>query len=119
MRYAEMDRQGVVFNAHYLLWCDEAMSAFCRERGLRELAELVRLVSCTLHWKSSATWGDTVDVDVTCARTGRTSFVLDFVIRVGARVCCEVTTTYVNTDESGRPEPLTDAARGALQPDER
>jgi acyl-CoA thioester hydrolase len=114
VRYAEVDGQGVVFNSHYLLYCDEAMSAFCRERGLLTLAEQVQLVSSTLSWKSGARWGDILEVDATCTRVGRTSFGLAFDIRVGERSCCQVETTYVLTDGAGRSIPVPDDARAAL-----
>jgi acyl-CoA thioester hydrolase len=114
VRYAEVDGQGVVFNAHYLLYCDEAMSAFCRQRHLGTLAEQVQLVTSTLSWTSGARWGDVVDVDVRCLRIGRTSFVLGFDVRVGERGCCTVETTYVLTDEAWRPTAIPDDMRAAL-----
>ena len=114
MRYAEVDGQGVVFNSHYLLWCDEAMSLFCRERGLLTLAEQVRLKSSSLTWVSGAKWGETVHVLARCTNVGRTSFRIEFGISVDARSCCDVTTTYVLTDGTGRPVPLQAEEREAL-----
>jgi acyl-CoA thioester hydrolase len=114
VRYAEVDGQGVVFNAHYLLYCDEALSAFFAERGLRDVAADLRLVTSTLTWQASATWGDVVDVDARCLRVGRTSVVLAFEIHVGDRRCCSVETTYVHTDADGTPQPVPDAVRAAL-----
>jgi acyl-CoA thioester hydrolase len=115
VRYAEVDGQGVVFNSHYLLYCDEAMAAFCRSRELISLADRVQLVTSTLTWKSGARWGDVLDVDVACVRVGRTSFTLAFCVRVGERECCAVETTYVLVDESWRPAPVPDDVRAALQ----
>ena len=114
VRYAEVDAQNVVFNSHYLLYCDEAMSAFCTQRGLATWSEHVQVVSATLDWRSGARWGDTIEVDVECTRVGRTSFVLAFVVRVGARVCCEVTTTYVHIDADARPSPVPERVRAQL-----
>lgn len=114
VRYAEVDGQGVVFNAHYLTYCDEAMSAYCRARGLSDLAERVQLVASTLAWSSGARWGEHVDVDVHCVRVGRTSFVLGFAVAADARPCCTVETTYVLVGADGRPSPLPEAARAAL-----
>jgi acyl-CoA thioester hydrolase len=114
VRYAEVDAQGVVFNSHYLLYCDEAMSAFCSSRGIAVVAERVQLVTSTLTWKSPARWGDTVGVDVSCPRVGTSSFTLDFLVSVDDRLCCEVRTVYVFTDRSWRPAPLPDDARAAL-----
>jgi acyl-CoA thioester hydrolase len=78
------------------------------------MSERVQVVSSTLTWRSSARWTETVSVDVACTRVGRTSFTLEFVVRVADRVCCEVTTTYVNNDETWHPAPVSDADRERL-----
>jgi acyl-CoA thioester hydrolase len=114
VRYAEVDQQGVVFNSHYLLYCDEAMGAFCEQRGLREFVELVRLVSSTITWSAPARWGDTVEVDVSCTRVGRTSATLAFELRAGGRACCRVETVYVYADRSGQPNVIPDDIRAVL-----
>jgi acyl-CoA thioester hydrolase len=114
VRYAEIDQQGVVFNSHYLLYCDEAMALFCRELTLPELVTDVQLVASTLHWVAPARYGDTIDVEVACTRVGRTSMVLTFDIRVAGRECCRVETTYVNTDLAGTSVPFTPDQRAAL-----
>jgi acyl-CoA thioester hydrolase len=114
VRYVEVDQQGVVFNSHYLLYCDEAMGAYCEQRGLREFVELVRLVSSSLTWSGPARWGDVVDVEVRCVRVGRTSATLAFDIRAGDRPCCVVETTYVYADPAGAPVPIPDDVRAAL-----
>jgi acyl-CoA thioester hydrolase len=114
VRYAEVDGQGVVFNAHYLLYCDEAMNAFCRERDLLAVAEGVRLVTSTLTWRSGARWGQMIHVDAACTEIGRSSFVIEFEIRADERSCCRVVTTYVLTDDDGRPTPVPEQARAAL-----
>jgi acyl-CoA thioester hydrolase len=110
VRYAEVDQQGIVFNSHYLLYCDEAMGAYCAERGLRQLAEQVHLVASSLSWRAPARWGDLVEVDAHCTKVGTTSFVIHFDVRVGERVVCAVDTTYVLA-EDGRPRPLPEDVR--------
>jgi acyl-CoA thioester hydrolase len=117
VRYGEVDQQGVVFNSHYLLYCDEAMGAFCEQRGLREFVALVRLVSSTLTWAGPARWGDVIEVDVRCAKVGRTSAALAFDLRAGGRPCCAVETTYVYADEAGAPVPIPDDVRARLTAD--
>ena len=114
VRYAEVDAQRVVFNSHYLLYCDEAMAVFCREHGVIDIAEHSRLVSSTQNWTSGATWGETVTIAVTCERVGRTSYTLHFEIDAAGRKCCVVDTTYVLCDEVGQPVALTDTQRAAL-----
>jgi len=114
VRYAEVDQQGVVFNSHYLLYCDEAMGAFCIARGLRTFVELVRLATSTLTWSGPAHWGDLIEVDVRCTKVGQTSATLAFDLRAGGRPCCQVETVYVYADKSGTPTPIPDEIRTAL-----
>jgi len=114
VRYGEVDQQGVVFNSHYLLYCDETMTLFCRERNMLDVAERVHLVASTLQWRAPARWGDDLEVHAECARIGTSSFTMTFDIRAGDRTCCEVETTYVLVDGGGRPTPLPDEVRVKL-----
>ncbi len=116
VRYAECDQQGVVFNAHYLAYADEAVSCVLAGLGVPYDRLLARgldtsVVATELQWSSAARWGDVVDVDGAVERIGRTSFVVAFVIRVGERVCCRVRTTYVLVDHDGTPTPIPDDLR--------
>ena len=118
VRYVECDQQGIVFNAHYLVWADEAVNTWWISRGVpwdelnaRGIEYLV--VASTLQWRSSARWGDTVELDADLEELGRTSLTLRFVVRVGERVCCEVRTTYVCT-EDGASIPWPPEVRARL-----
>jgi acyl-CoA thioester hydrolase len=118
VRYAECDQQGIVFNAHYLLYADEAMTAWCQQVGhpyptLLERGLDTRVVASALEWSSSCRWGDLVEVDVSAERVGRTSFGIVSTVRVGDRHCCTVRTTYVLTDLDGRPTPVPADLRAA------
>lgn len=114
VRFAEVDAQGIVFNSHYLLYCDEAVSAFFAERELRDIAANIRLVASNLTWTGSARWGDTVEVDARCTRVGRTSLVIEFDIRADGHSVCRVETTYVNADSTGTPVRVPDHVRTRL-----
>jgi acyl-CoA thioester hydrolase len=114
VRYAEVDQQGVVFNSHYLLYCDEAMGAFCTQRGLPDFVALVRLVTSTLTWRGPARWGDLIEVDVQCTKVGRTSATLAFDLSAGGRPCCHVDTVYVYADESGSSKEIPEDIRTVL-----
>ena len=114
VRYAEVDQQGVVFNAHYLTYCDEAMGALCAQHGLLEIAERIQLVRSTITWQAPARWGDVVDVDARCTRLGNSSLDIAFDLTISGRACASVETTYVLTDLSGKAEPLPEHVRRAL-----
>lgn len=116
VRYAECDQQGVVFNAHYLAYADEAMEAVLEQAGTSYRDLLARgldtaVVASELQWSSSARWGDVLEVDGQVERVGRTSFIVAFTIAVGERVCCRVRTTYVVTDLEQVPTPVPDDVR--------
>jgi acyl-CoA thioester hydrolase len=117
VRFVECDQQGVVFNAHYLTWADEASNHWWAAHGLTwdDVAARVDPVvkASTLDWTSSARWGDTVTVDADTEALGRTSVTVRFTIRVGERVCCVVRNTYVATD-GGRATPWPDDIRALL-----
>jgi acyl-CoA thioester hydrolase len=116
VRYAEVDQQGVVFNAHYLTYCDEAMGALCAAHGLLDIAARIQLVTSTITWRGSARWGDIVSVDARCTRMGTSSLDIQFKIRAGTLDCADVNTTYVLTDLAGSSMPLPTAVREALGP---
>jgi acyl-CoA thioester hydrolase len=118
VRFVECDQQGIVFNAHYLVWADEAVNTWWAERGVRWAQLNARgvdyvVVASALEWRSSARWGDTVEVDADLEKLGRTSVTVRFTIRVGERECCVVRTTYVST-VGGTPTPWPDDVRALL-----
>jgi acyl-CoA thioester hydrolase len=118
VRYVECDQQGVVFNAHYLTWADEASNAWWAAHGL-PWAELISggaepvVKASSLEWSSSARFGDTVDVDAETEQVGRTSVTVRFTVHVGDRLCCVVRNTYVWLD-GGRPTPWPDDIRARI-----
>ena len=116
VRYAECDQQGVVFNAHYLAYADEAVDHVLRQHGVAYTDLMARgldtsVVASELQWSSPARWGDVVDEDGVIERVGRTSFVVAMSISVGDRLCCRVRTTYVLTDRERTPTPVPDDVR--------
>ena len=72
-----------MFNMWYLGYFDEAMAAFLEEGGLRYQDLLaagfdVQLVRSEIDWRAALRWPGTVEVEVTLAATGTTSFTLAF-----------------------------------------
>jgi acyl-CoA thioester hydrolase len=114
VRWSEIDAQGIVFNAHYLTYCDEAMGAFCVHHGLGSLGDAVHVVAASLTWSSPLRPGELAEVDVRCLAVGNTSLTLAFDIRAGGRACCAAQLTYVHTGGAGTPAPLPPEVRAAL-----
>jgi acyl-CoA thioester hydrolase len=126
VRYMEVDAQGVVFNAWYLTYFDEAFTAFLESRGLSYQALLgegfdFQLVHTEIDWKAGLRWRDSALIAVSTARLGRTSFAIDFEAnRNGTELACGARIVYVvvATDGSGKREipPGLAAALGAPAP---
>ena len=121
VRFVECDQQGIVFNAHYLVWADEAVMVWWTRRGVDWAAQNAAgieymVVASSLEWRSSARLGDTVAVDAELEKLGRTSVTVRMTIRVGERLCCTVRTTYVCTS-GGAPVPWPDAVRALVSGD--
>jgi acyl-CoA thioester hydrolase len=125
VRYLEVDAQGVVFNSWYLAWFDDAMTAYLRRGGLPYQVMLdagfdVQLVRSEIDWKAGVGFGDEVEIAVSTARIGRTSFALDFEVRRKGDVTCAGRTVYVviATDGTGKREipPLIADALGEPAP---
>ena len=118
VRFVECDQQGVVFNAHYLVWADETVNAWWAHRGvdwpaLNAVGLDYFVVASSLEWRSSARYGDTVTVEAELEKLGRTSLTVGFVVRVGERLCCTVRTTYVCTS-GGSPTPWPEELRAQV-----
>ena len=78
-RYAEVDLQGVVFNAHWLTYFDEACTRFFEHLGFDAAKDFfesfdVMLVKAVLEWQGPAGFDELVDIDVCVARLGTKSF---------------------------------------------
>ena len=125
VRYLEVDQQGVVFNMWYLAYFDDAMSAWLASRGLAYVDMLaagydVQLVHTELDWTGSLRWGDQARVEVGLAKRGRTSFTLQFGVRLDDQLVAAATTVYVvvATDGSGKCAipPLIGDVLGPAEP---
>jgi len=102
VRYAEVDGQGVVFNAHWLTYFDESCTRFVGDWGFGPdfwIAQFdVMLVKAVLEWSGPARFDDWVDVTVVPVRIGTKSFDLRFRASVDGRPACEAVITYVAVD---------------------
>ena len=120
VRYLEVDQQGVVFNAWYLVYLDEAMTGFLAVRGV-PYARLTgagvdaQLVHTELDWRGAAAFADELAVRVSTESLGRTSFTLAFEVRRGDDILVTARTVYVVValDGSGKRE-LPPFLRAAL-----
>jgi acyl-CoA thioester hydrolase len=121
VRWAEADMQGVVFNGHYLTYCDVAVTEYWRAIGLRYPQDFVEQGSDTFVRKASIEYFAAAHYDdelFVCARTaqlGRSS--LRFVVELyrqddtdNALIGAEL--IYVNADPKAKKSlPWSDKVR--------
>ena len=111
VRYGEVDFQGVVYNAHYLAWCDDAVEEWFASLpfALADHGWDFMLKRATIEWSGSAGLRDEATIDVGVARWGNTSFELGFAGRVVERPVFTAAITYVGvvkgTTTTMPPEP--------------
>jgi acyl-CoA thioester hydrolase len=124
-RYGEVDQQGVVFNAHYLTWFDEACTGFLDHLGvtypgLIDSGHDIQVVHSEIDFAGPVRWRDTVRVEVHCERIGSTSFALGFAVvrsnpQTGERTAVRGLNVYVVvSSEDWAKRPIPDVLREAL-----
>jgi acyl-CoA thioester hydrolase len=122
VRWAEVDRQGIVFNGHYLTYFDIGITEYYRALGypypdglgLHGTDLYVR--KAELEYHASAQYDDELDICVRVARLGRSSF--DFRAEIYRMDSCLVSgrLVYVNADPLARKSvPLPDFLRSAMR----
>jgi acyl-CoA thioester hydrolase len=129
-RFAEVDQQGVVFNAHYLTWFDEACTGFLDHlgvtyAGLIDTGHDIQVVHSEIDYLAGVRWRDSVRVAVACERIGSTSFTLGFtVLRCNADIDEQTAVrgqnvyVVVSTDDWAKraiPGPLREALGNPLR----
>jgi len=114
VRWAEVDMQKIVFNGHYLMYIDNAMSEYWRALGLPYDASMHALQGemfvkkASLEYHASARMDDTLDVGMRCARVGNSSCVFEAGIFSGERLLVSGELVYVFADpvaQKSRPVP--------------
>lgn len=89
VRWAEVDRQGVVFNAHYLMYCDVCATEYWRAIGTPYPQALLALGcdtfvrKATIDYAQPAVYDDELEVCGRIARLGTSS--MRFVVEIFAR----------------------------------
>jgi acyl-CoA thioester hydrolase len=123
VRYSECDLQGVVFNANYLTYLDEAMTELWRREvpgGYPAMVELgvdMVVAEASLRFVSPARFDDEVDVEVHVTRLGTTGLTTALRILRGAELLteAELRHVFVTAGEGGRT-PIPEVVREGLSP---
>ena len=122
VRWAEVDMQKIVFNAHYLMYFDTAITDYWRALGLpyeeamQQLGGEVYLKKASVEFHASAHFDDQIDVALKCTRVGNSSMLFSGAIFRGDErlIGCELVYVFANP-ASQTAQPVPAALRRLLQ----
>lgn len=121
VRYGECDMQRVVFNAHFLAYCDDAVDTWFRAvlapdaGGFEQLGFDFMLKTVTITWAAPLVFGETVALTCNVSRWGNASFdvVIEGTVDVDPRF--SATLTYVSVvPKANTPIRIPDRVRELL-----
>lgn len=116
VRWAEVDMQKIVFNAHYLMYLDTAMSGYWRKLALPYEATLHALggdlfvKKASVEYHGSARYDDNIDVGLRCASIGTSSVLFEGAIFRGDTllITSELLYVYANpATQTSQPVPAS------------
>ncbi|NUN60214.1 MAG: YbgC/FadM family acyl-CoA thioesterase [Burkholderiaceae bacterium] len=114
VRWAEVDMQKIVFNAHYLMYVDTAMMDYWRALALPYEDSMVALggdmyvKKASLEYHASAHLDDRVDVGMRCERVGNSSVLFHAGLFRGEKLLVSAELVYVFADpatQTSKPVP--------------
>ena len=121
VRWAEVDMQKIVFNGHYLMYIDNAMSEYWRalalpyEASMHALQGEMFVKKASLEYHASARMDDTLDVGMRCARVGNSSCLFEAGIFSGDRLLVSGELVYVFADPvAQKSSPVPQALRDTI-----
>jgi YbgC/YbaW family acyl-CoA thioester hydrolase len=119
VRWAEVDMQKIVFNAHYLMYFDTAVADYWRalalpyEEAMVQLGGDLYVKKATVEFNASARMDDRLDVGLKCERIGNSSMIFNGAIFRGDETLITCELVYVFADPATQtsrpvPQPLRD-----------
>ncbi|MFZ3220023.1 MAG: YbgC/FadM family acyl-CoA thioesterase [Rhodoferax sp.] len=122
VRWAEVDMQKIVFNAHYLMYFDTAMGDYWRalalpyEAAMEQLGGDFYVKKSSVEYHASARYDDQLEVCLRCARIGTSSMVFEGAIFCASAllVTCELIYVFANP-ATQVSQPVPAVLRGILE----
>jgi len=125
VRWAEVDRQGVVFNAHYLLYADVCVTEYWRAVGMRYPEDFepsgsdLYVRKATVDYRAAAEYDDELEVCGRIARIGTSSLQFDvelFRRGRGDAPLVAIELVYVHVDAATKsPRPVDEPLRAKIR----
>jgi YbgC/YbaW family acyl-CoA thioester hydrolase len=121
VRWAEVDLQKIVFNAHYLMYLDTAIADYWRalmlpyEAAMHQLQGDLYVKKSGLEFHASARYDDILDIGLTCSRIGNSSMTFVGGIFRGPDLLITGELIYVFADPASQTSrPVPDVLRQVL-----
>ena len=124
VRYAEVDKQGIVYNGHYATYTEVCFSAYMRSKGMpynkmvEETGFEIINVKSTFEYFGSVYEEDLIEVGLKVVRVGEKSFTLGFEIYRSGEDKLLVYSEYVFAGYDSakhKSRPLSDLMRSLLE----
>jgi YbgC/YbaW family acyl-CoA thioester hydrolase len=122
VRWAEVDMQKIVFNAHYLMYCDTAITEYWRtlafpyDDAMEQLGGELFVKKASLEYQGSARCDDLLDVALKCYRIGNSSMGFHAAIFRGDELLVTAEIVYVFADPvTRRSRPVPDGLRKMIE----
>jgi acyl-CoA thioester hydrolase len=124
VRWAECDPQGVVFNAHFVMYFDTVMTELWREAlggytAMLETGTDMVVAEVTVRYLGPARFDDELDIGATVTRLGTTAMTTRLTVERGvdAADVAEGELRHVFVDaKTMQKKPMPDDVRRALEP---
>ena len=122
VRYGETDQMGVVYHAHYLVWCEIGRTDHIRRFGM-SYAEMERaglllaVAEATLRYHASARYDEMVRVTTTLSQVRSRAVTFDYLITnadTGEKLAT-ASTKLVAVDKDGRVTAIPEHMRTVLE----
>lgn len=121
VRWAEVDMQKIVFNAHYLMYFDTAIADYWRalalpyEEAMQQLGGDLYVVKATVEFHASARVDDQIEVALKCSRIGSSSITFTGAIFRGEEHLISAEIVYVFADPATQTsQPVPQSLRDIL-----
>ena len=121
VRYAETDKMGVVYYAHYLVWFEIGRTEWLRETGctyrsMEDEGLGLPVIEAHCEYKTSARYDDDLEIRTRARLVSpvRIGFDYEVVRRTDSQLIASGHTVHVTLDRSGRPVRLPAQVRDLL-----
>jgi YbgC/YbaW family acyl-CoA thioester hydrolase len=122
VRWAEVDMQKIVFNAHYLMYFDTAVADYWRalalpyEEAMHQLEGDIYVKKATVEFSASARMDDQLEIGMRCSRIGKSSMLFHGAIFRAEQLLITCELLYVFADPATQTsKPVPDGLRRVIE----